>query len=144
MWRKLELLVSSYLERKFLPLLEGGQNYLVLGNPSVPNEPGCVRFFPFGYDDATTFWPKWKMMHVVVNLWLRPDTGKRHTHKGWSITFVLAGTGTEDTERTKHKLHFCSFIFRDHKTPHRFVVDEGTLMWTLFIYGPRKYEQKWI
>lgn len=144
MRRRLELLISSYLERKFIPLLEKGEQCLALCNPSNPDEPGCVRFFPFGYDDTSTFWPRWKMMHMVVNLWLRPDAGKRHTHKGWSITLVLAGTGTEDTERVKRKLHFCSLVFRNHKTPHRFVVDEGTMMWTLFIYGPRKHEQVWV
>jgi hypothetical protein len=103
----------------------------------------AVSVSSLGYDDMNSIWPKWKMMHLVVNLWLRPDTGKRHSHKGWSITLVLAGSGTEDTENTKRKLRFCSLVFRGHKTPHRFVVDEGTMMWTLFIYGPRKHEQVW-
>jgi hypothetical protein len=144
MWKRLELFISSYLERKYIPLLETGGQYIVLHNPTNPDEPGCIRFFPFGYDNADTFWPKWKMMHVVINLWLRPDTGKRHSHKGWSITLVLTGTGTEDTEKNKRRLCCGSLVFRDHQTPHRFVVDEDTAMWTLFIYGPRKHEQVWV
>lgn len=143
MWEKLELFIRAHLERKFIPLLENKGRCIILSNPSNPDEPGCVRFFPFGYDDASSIWPRWKMMHIVVNLWFKPDTGKRHSHKGWSTTLVLAGTGTEDTEDTKRRLRFLSLVFRGYKTPHRFVVDEDTMMWTLFIYGRRKHEQVW-
>ena len=112
MREKIEKFITEYLQRKFVPVLKSGSGYMLLSSPDYPQEKGCVRFFPFGYDDHLSIWPRWKLMHAVVNLWVASDHGRRHTHKGWSISIVLPGNAIEDRSYMKQELRPGSIVIR--------------------------------
>ena len=144
MREKIEKFITGYLERKFVPVLKSGSGFMLLSSPDYPQEKGCARFFPFGYDDHLSIWPRWKLMHAVVNLWVASDHGRRHTHKGWSISIVLSGNAIEDRSYMKQELRPGSIVIRGPCVLHRFLVPKGKVAWTLFIYGRRKHEQIWV
>lgn len=86
---------------------------------------------------------RWRGWQLALHKICRSDDDRAlHDHVGDNISVILKGRYTEYPGEWGHGTVYSApaFIFRKAETPHRLVLDEGGVTWTLWLRWPPRRE----
>ena len=91
--------------------------------------------------------PWYRPFNLLLHCW-RPPLGveeEMHDHPRWSITVMLLGEMTEKTPWGSRLLKPGAVVFRGRKSIHAIDIapEFRGKTWSLFIVGPRRWDQRW-